>query len=81
MIADLAIAPYPSSLIRPPLQRLDGQYGLPQLGEYQIKLLRSSNRSEAVEVLAAQVIAAFVEYRTRPATRLERNEEIRWHAG
>ncbi|KJS34400.1 MAG: LysR family transcriptional regulator, partial [Pseudomonas sp. BRH_c35] len=81
MIADLAIAPYPSSLIRPPLQRLDGQYGLPQLGEYQIKLLRGSNRSEAVEVLAAQVIAAFVEYRTRPAKRLERNEEIKWHAG
>ena len=81
MIADLAIAPYPSSLIRPPLQRLDGQYGLPQLGEYQIKLLRGSNRSEAVEVLAAQVIAAFAEYRTRPAKRLERNEDIKWHAG
>ena len=81
MIADLAIAPYPASLVRPPLQRLDGQYGLPQLGDYRINLLRGSNRSDAVEVLAA-VIAAFAEYRSRfGGHRPEASEEPTWHAG
>ncbi|EXF46204.1 transcriptional regulator [Pseudomonas sp. BAY1663] len=71
MIADLAIAPYPQSLLRPPLQRLDGQFGLPELGEYRIKLLRGSRRSEPVEVLAEHVIAAFAEYRSgRPGGNL-----------
>lgn len=82
MIADLAIAPYPASLLRPPLQCLDGQYGLPQLGDYRINLLRGSNRSEAVDILAQQVIAAFAEYRhLRGRRRTEPNEEMRWHAG
>ncbi|HCW95608.1 MAG TPA: LysR family transcriptional regulator, partial [Pseudomonas sp.] len=82
MIADLAIAPYPASLVRPPLQRLDGQYGLPQLGDYRINLLRGSNRSDAVEVLAAQVIAAFAEYRSRfGGRRPEASVEPTWHAG
>lgn len=82
MIADLAIAPYPASLVRPPLQQLDGQYGLPQLGDYRINLLRGSNRSDAVEVLAAQVIAAFAEYRSRfGGHRPEASVEPTWHAG
>ncbi|MCQ4300177.1 LysR substrate-binding domain-containing protein [Pseudomonas songnenensis] len=82
MIADLAIAPYPASLLRPPLQRLDGQYGLPPLGDYRINLLRGSNRSEAVDILAEQVIAAFVEYRNpRSGRRAEPSEEMKWHAG
>ena len=82
MIADLAIAPYPASLLRPPLQCLDGQYGLPQLGDYRINLLRGSNRSEAVGILAEQVIAAFVEYRQlRGGRRTEPSEEMKWHAG
>jgi DNA-binding transcriptional LysR family regulator len=82
MIADLAIAPYPASLVRPPLQRLDGQYGLPPLGDYRINLLRGSNRSEAVDILAEQVIAAFVEYRNpRSGRRAEPSEEMKWHAG
>lgn len=62
MIADLAIAPYPLSLIRPPLKRLDEGATLPALGKYQIKLLRAKNRSEPVEVLARHVIAAFTAY-------------------
>lgn len=82
MIADLAIAPYPASLLRPPLQCLDGQYGLPQLGDYRINLMRGSNRSEAVDILAEQVIAAFVEYRNpRGGRRAEPNEGMKWHAG
>ncbi|MCQ4296292.1 LysR substrate-binding domain-containing protein [Pseudomonas stutzeri] len=82
MIADLAIAPYPASLLRPPLQCLDGQYGLPQLGDYRINLLRGGNRSDAVDILAEQVIAAFVEYRhLRGSRRTGPTEEMKWHAG
>jgi len=82
MLADLAIAPYPASLLRPPLQCLDGQYGLPQLGDYRINLLRGGNRSEAVDILAEQVIAAFAEYRHLGGNRrTEPNEGMKWHAG
>lgn len=63
MIADLAIAPYPLSLIKPPLKRLDEGRHLPALGEYQIKLLRGADRSEPAEELSRQVIAALGAYR------------------
>ncbi|MCI0918271.1 LysR family transcriptional regulator [Pseudomonas stutzeri] len=62
MIADLAVAPYPLSLIRPPLKRLKEGDSLPSLGEYQIKLLCAAGRSEAVDVLSRHVIAAFAAY-------------------
>ena len=63
MLADLAVAPYPPSLIRPPLKRLEEGEGLPSLGEYQIKLLCAAGCSEPVEVLARHVRAAFAAYR------------------
>ena len=82
MIADLAIAPYPASLLRPPLQCLDGQHGLPPLGDYRINLVRGSSRSEAVDILAKQVMAAFIEFRqARGSRRSEPYEEKQWHAG
>lgn len=59
MIADLAVAPFPRSLVRPPLRRLGEEHGLPPLGDYHIKLLRGSNRGDAPAALAAQVLAAF----------------------
>lgn len=62
MVADLAVAPYPLSLVRPPLKRLDEDAGLPPLGEYQIKLLCAAKRSEPVEVLSQHVVAAFAAY-------------------
>ena len=45
MIADLAVAPYPLSLVKPPLRRLDED--LPALGEYQVKLLSAAPCSES----------------------------------
>lgn len=63
MIADLAIAPYPLSLVKPPLKRLDEGPDLPALGDYQIKLLRAADRSEPAEELSRQVIAALNVYR------------------
>jgi len=62
MMADLAVAPYPLSLIRHPLKRLEESSSLPKLGDYQIKLLRAADCSEPVDVLARHVIAAFMAY-------------------
>ena len=62
MVADLAVAPYPLSLVRPPLRRLDEDADLPTLGEYQIKLLSAAQCSEPVKVLSQQVVAAFAAY-------------------
>lgn len=60
LLADLAIAAFPASLVKPPLRRLALQeHGLPPLGEYHIKLLRGSNRGAAAEALAAQVAVAY----------------------
>lgn len=59
MIADLAIAPFPRSLVRPPLRRLGAEQGLPPLGEYHIKLIRGHQRNDAVDALATQMVQAF----------------------
>ncbi|OEC33500.1 DNA-binding transcriptional regulator, LysR family [Pseudomonas cuatrocienegasensis] len=59
MIADLAIAPFPRSLVKPPLRRLGAEQGLPALGEYHIKLIYGHQRNDAIEVLAAQMVQAF----------------------
>lgn len=59
MIADLAVAPYPLSLVRTPLKRLEETELLPPLGQYQIKLLCTAQPSEPAEVLARHVVAAF----------------------
>jgi len=61
MIADLAIAPFPRSLVKPPLRRLGAEQGLPPLGEYHIKLIRGHQRNEAVEALATQMIQTFAQ--------------------
>ncbi|WP_339462943.1 LysR substrate-binding domain-containing protein [Pseudomonas sp. EA_105y_Pfl2_R69] len=59
MIADLAVAPFPRSLIKPPLKCLGEEQGLLPLGKYHIKLLRGGNSDNAIEALAAQLIRAF----------------------
>ncbi|WP_262730738.1 LysR family transcriptional regulator [Alloalcanivorax marinus] len=63
MLADLAISPFPRSLVRPPLRRLGAEHGLPPLGEYRIALLRGESLSPAAEALAARVVEAFQEWR------------------
>lgn len=59
MTADLAIAPFPRSLVKPPLRRLGAEQGLPALGEYHIKLILGHQRNDAVEALARQMVQAF----------------------
>ncbi|AFT70977.1 putative transcriptional regulator [Alloalcanivorax dieselolei B5] len=62
MLADLAVAPFPHSLVKPPLRRLDNEAGLPELGHYQIALVRGA-AGPAHDALAEQVKAAFRDYR------------------
>lgn len=59
MLADLAIAPFPASLIDPPFRRLGESEGLPSLPNYQILLVKRTNLGPAGETLAAEVEASF----------------------
>lgn len=57
MLADLAVAPFPLSLVRPPLRRIDPSL-LPPLGEYQLVLIKRPGAAEACESLAEHVMTA-----------------------
>lgn len=59
MLADIAVAPFPRSLVRPPLQVLGEEADLPALGAYQILLLRAARRSAAADALAEHVMERF----------------------
>lgn len=56
MLADLAVAPFPKSLVKPPLRRVEPEVGLPPLGEYQIRLVRRENIGRSGETLAGYII-------------------------
>lgn len=45
--ADIAIAALPASLVRPPLQQVPSEYGLPHLGQYQIGIIMGEPQSQA----------------------------------
>lgn len=55
ILADLAIAPLPQSLVIPPYARVDPRYGLPSLGNYQILLIKGIDIGPAAEALAEQI--------------------------
>ena len=59
MSADLAVAPFPRALIRPPLTRLDDDAGLPPLGTYGIVMVRAAGGGKTVDVLAEHVLERF----------------------
>src|SRR5699024_11017927 len=59
LLADLAVAPFPSSLIREPLQALDDVAGFPPLGEYQIALVRRDGANPAADIMAGHIEDAF----------------------
>lgn len=61
--ADLAVAPFPASLIHEPLQEFDEEAGLPPLGEYQISLVRRVGAGPAAEVMAGHIADSFRELR------------------
>ena len=61
LLADLAVAPFPASLVSPPLRRLGQAEGLPPLGNYHIILHVGTRGGPAAEALAAHVIDCFNE--------------------
>ncbi|MCE8033259.1 MULTISPECIES: LysR substrate-binding domain-containing protein [Halomonadaceae] len=63
MIADLAVSPFPQSLVRPPLRRIDPDL-LPPLGEYQLTLVKRPGASQACETLVGHVMGAFQAHST-----------------
>lgn len=63
LLADLAVAPFPASLVHDPLQELDEEAGFPPLGEYQIALVRRDGANPAAEVMAGHIAESFRELR------------------
>ncbi|SFH27496.1 LysR substrate-binding domain-containing protein [Modicisalibacter xianhensis] len=61
--ADLAVAPLPQGMIRPPLRRLDNETGLPPLDNSQVAMLCRPGAGAATDTLAEHVKAAFRELR------------------
>ncbi|MFL1485139.1 LysR substrate-binding domain-containing protein [Marinobacter sp. LN3S78] len=61
MMADLAVAPFPRSLVRPPLRRLDKE-GLPPLANYQVVLVQRA-RAPVSDALCGHVRDALKELR------------------
>lgn len=58
LLADLAVAPLPLSLVRAPLRSVEAGAGLPAIGEYQVAMVRGANTGSACEVLGGHVIEA-----------------------
>lgn len=61
ILADLAIAPFPVSLIEVPLRRLDERHGLPPIGGYQMGLKRGPSPGPAASAFADHVVTSFAE--------------------
>lgn len=61
LLADLAIAPFPTSVITPPLQKLDDRHGLPEIGDYHLILKEAGNAGKATAAFASHVVACFRE--------------------
>ena len=66
ILADLAIAPFPISLIEAPLRKLDERQGLPSIGTYQIGLRRSPNLGPAAAAFADHVTSSFSDEQWAP---------------
>lgn len=63
LLAGLAVAPFPASMVQEPLQALDEELGFPTLGEYQIALVRRDGADPVADVMADYVAESFLELR------------------
>ncbi|MTH95206.1 LysR substrate-binding domain-containing protein [Roseibium sp. RKSG952] len=61
LLADLAIAPFPASVVSAPLQILDARHGLPDIGNYHMVLRRSRKAGKATRAFAEHVTECFRE--------------------
>ncbi len=55
MLADLAVAPFPASLVKPPLKRLPEDIGLPPLKKFQVTMYTREQASEASVALSRYI--------------------------
>lgn len=55
MLADLAIAPFPASLLKPPLRRIPESCGLPQIRAFDVMMYMQHGASKASEALSAHI--------------------------
>lgn len=63
MLADIAIAAFPRSLVRPPLQVLDSAIDLPAPGRYEVLVIRGEQGDKAADTLADHVGERFLRLR------------------
>lgn len=61
LLADLAIAPFPASVVEPPLQVLDERHGLPAIGDYNIIMKQRARAGRATHAFADHVEECFRE--------------------
>lgn len=60
IMADLALAPMPQSLIEAPLKVVESDAGLPVLEDYEVRLLRASRQKDPVlDTLADHIVQSF----------------------
>lgn len=55
MLADLAIAPFPASLLKPPLKKIPESYGLPEIRTFDVMMYVQHGAGKASEALGAHI--------------------------
>lgn len=65
VLADLAVAPFPKSLLDHPMIALSEEDGLPELNTYCIGLFKNPAASDAVMAVASHIRSAFEEHQAR----------------
>ncbi len=71
MLADLAVAPFPASLVLAPMEALDEEADLPPLGHYHLELLRAPGAGAAAEALAGHVVSSFSQLAAVPRAAID----------
>lgn len=59
LLADLAVAPFPASVVAAPLQVLDERHGLPRIGDYHIIMKQRARAGRATHAFAVHVEESF----------------------
>ncbi len=59
LLADLAVAPFPASVVEAPLMALDERHGLPEIGDYHILMAERAHAGKATHAFAKHVAESF----------------------
>ncbi|GAA0776430.1 LysR family transcriptional regulator [Roseibium denhamense] len=68
LLADLAVAPFPASIVEAPMQILDKRHGLPTIGDYHIIMKERARAGRATHAFAEHVEECFKEISLGSAT-------------